>query len=102
MSKSIDAQGVIHSIGDTTEYGSNGFTKRELVIKLTGDGENEEYPNHVLFELVKDKCALLDQRKVGEVITVKYNLQGRLWNSEGKPEKCFISLQAWKVDLVSA
>ncbi len=45
MSKSFEIQGLIHSIGETTEYGNNGFTKREFVIKLTGEGENTTYPS---------------------------------------------------------
>jgi hypothetical protein len=40
MSTNYEAQGIIHSIGDTKEFGQNGFTKRDFVIKLTGDGEN--------------------------------------------------------------
>lgn len=101
MSKSFDIQGLIHSIGETTEYGSNGFTKREFVIKLTGDDENSSYPNHVALELIKDKCALMDSYKVGDEITAQFNLSGRLWSGGGKPEKCFTSLQAWKIDTVS-
>ena len=102
MSKSFEIQGVIHSIGDTTEYGKNGFTKREFVIKLTGDGENSDYPNYVALELIKDKCALLDSFKVGEEIQTTFNLSGRLWSGNGRPEKCFTSLQAWKVESSSA
>jgi len=102
MSNSFEVQGIIHSIGDTTEYGSNGFTKREFVIKLTGEGENDRYPNHVALELIKDKCALIDAYKVGEEITVQFNLSGRLWSGAGKPEKCFTSLQAWRINPVSA
>ena len=60
MSKSYEIQGVVHSIGATTEYGNNGFTKREFVIKVTGEGENSTYPNHVALELIKDKCSLMD------------------------------------------
>jgi len=60
MSKSYEIQGQIHSIGATTEYGNNGFTKREFVIKLTGNDENERYPNYVALELIKDKCSLMD------------------------------------------
>ena len=59
MSKSFELQGQIHSIGQTTEYGQNGFTKREFVIKLTGEGENERYPNYIAMELIKDNCALM-------------------------------------------
>ncbi len=98
MSKSFDVQGVLHSIGATTEYGSNGFTKREFVIKLTGEGENPDYPNFVALELIKDKCALMDQYQVGEEVVAHFNLSGRLWNAPGKPEKCFTSLQAWRVE----
>ena len=101
MSKSYEIQGQIHSIGETTEYGNNGFTKREFVIKLIGEGENSQYPNHVALELIKDKCALMDGYHVGDEINAHFNLSGRLWSGNGKPEKCFTSLQAWKVDVVS-
>ncbi|WP_221796510.1 DUF3127 domain-containing protein [Oceanobacter mangrovi] len=98
MSKSFEVQGVVHSIDETKSYGQNGFTKREFVIKLTGEGERAEYPNYVAFELVKDKCALMDQFQPGDELMVTFNLTGRLWNSPGKPEKCFTSLQAWRVE----
>ena len=101
MSTSYEIQGVIHSIGETTEYGNNGFTKREFVIKLSGEGENSSYPNHVALELIKDKCALMDNLNIGDEITAQFNLSGRLWSGNGKPEKCFTSLQAWKVDPVN-
>ncbi|ASP40284.1 hypothetical protein CHH28_17080 [Bacterioplanes sanyensis] len=100
MSKSFEAQGIIHSIDQTREYGQNGFTKREFVIKLSGEGENPDYPNYVALELIKDKCALMDNYQVGDEVQVTFNLSGRLWNAPGKPEKCFTSLQAWKVDRV--
>ena len=102
MSKSFEAQGVIHSIDETKEYGQNGFTKREFVIKLIGDGENPDYPNYVALELIKDKCALMDQYQVGEEVNVHFNLSGRLWSQPGKPERCFTSLQAWRVERLGA
>lgn len=101
MSKNFEIQGIIHSIGQTTEYGSNGFTKREFVIKLTGEGENPAYPNHVALELIKDKCAMMDSHKIGDEIKVNFNLSGRLWQGNGKPERCFTSLQAWRIQPVS-
>lgn len=92
-----ETQGKIHRIGQTTEYGSNGFTKREFVLLLTGEGENPKYPNYVSMELVKDKCSLMDQYQPGDTIRVSFNLTGRLWTPPGKPERCFNSLQAWKI-----
>ena len=100
MSKSFEVQGYIHSIGATTEYGQNGFTKREFVIQLSGEGENSQYPNYVALELIKDKCALMDSYQIGDEINVHFNLSGRLWQANGKPEKCFTSLQAWRVGRV--
>ncbi|NRB40263.1 MAG: DUF3127 domain-containing protein [Pseudomonadales bacterium] len=102
MSKSFEAQGIVHSIGETTEYGNNGFTKREFVLKLSGEGENAQYPNYVAMELIKDKCAVMDQYKVGDEVVAYFNLQGRLWQGQGKPEKCFTSLQAWRVEAFGA
>ena len=98
MSKTFEAQGEIYTIGETTAYGQNGFTKREFVIKLTGDGENPDYPNYVALELIKDKCALMDSFNQGDEVIVHFNLNGRLWSAPGKPEKCFTSLQAWRVE----
>ncbi len=98
MSKSFETQGLIHSIGDTTEYGNNGFTKREFVIKVTGEGENDAYPNYLAMELIKDNCGIMDAYNLGDEIKVHFNLSGRLWSPAGKPEKCFNSLQAWRVE----
>lgn len=100
MAKNFELQGIVYSIDETRAYGQNGFTKREFVIKLTGDGEKAEYPNYVAFELVKDKCALMDSFNPGDEIQVAFNFSGRLWSAPGKPEKCFTSLQAWRVTRV--
>ncbi|GAB3102965.1 DUF3127 domain-containing protein [Aestuariicella hydrocarbonica] len=98
MSNSFETQGVIHSIGDTTEYGNNGFIKREFVIRVTGEGVNEAYPNYLAMELVKDNCGIMDAYNLGDEIKVHFNLNGRLWSPPGKPEKCFNSLQAWRIE----
>lgn len=101
MSKSFEAQGVIHSIGETTEYGNKGFTKREFVIKLSDSDQNPAYPNHIALELVRDKCQLMDKYQIGDEIMVQFNLSGRLWSGNGGPEKCFNSLQAWRIHSLS-
>ncbi|MDG1835561.1 MAG: DUF3127 domain-containing protein, partial [Pseudomonadales bacterium] len=83
MSKSYEVQGVLHSIGDTTEYGNNGFTKREFVMKLSGEDENPRYPNYVAMELIKDNCAMMDNYSVGDEVQAQFNLSGRLWSGNG-------------------
>lgn len=98
MSKSYEIQGQIHTIGQTTAYGKNGFTKREFVIQLTGEGQNPTYPNYVVLELIKDKCSIMDNFNIGDEIIATFNITGRLWSGNGQAERCFNSLQAWKVD----
>lgn len=102
MSKSYEVQGVVHSIGDTAEFGNNGFTKREFVVKLTGEAENPRYPNYVALELIKDKCAMMDNYAIGDEIEAHFNLSGRLWSGNGQNEKCFTSLQAWRISSPSS
>ena len=97
----FQATGLIHAIGATNTYGNNGFTKREFVIKLTGERENEQYPNYINFELIKERCSLIDEYSLGQEITVHFNLTGRLWQPQGKPEKCFNALQAWRISALA-
>lgn len=99
---SFEVQGDIHSIDVTKEYGQNGFTKREFVIKLTGEGENPSFPNYVPLEFTRDKCAVLDDYQVGDSVKVGFNLGGRLWAAPGKPERCFVNLQAWRIEKLNA
>ena len=101
MSTTHEVQGIIHSIGDTKEFGQNGFTKRDFVIKLTGEGENVAYPNHTTFELIKDKCAMIDAYNLGDEINVAFNVTGRLWTGQDSVEKCFNSLKAWRIQALS-
>jgi hypothetical protein len=58
--------------------------------------------NYLALELLKDKCALMDQYQLGQEIIAHFNLSGRLWAAQGKPEKCFTSLQAWRIESADA
>ena len=102
MSQSHQIQGQIHSIGETTEYGSNGFTKREFVILVTGEGENAQYPQHLPMEVTKEKCAMLDTFPIGTEVMMDVNINGRLWTNGEGVEKCFSSIQAWRISPIQA
>jgi len=102
MGKSYETTGKIHSVDQTREYGDNKFKKREFVILVTGPDEKPEYPNYLAMELIKDKCETLDKFTMGQEIKVNFNLKGRLWQGNGKPEACFNSLQCWKIEAMQA
>ncbi len=81
------AEGKIVKIFDT-EQKSASFTAREFVIEVA-DGQ---YPQMVKFQLVQDKCNLVDDYNEGDEIEVDFDLRGREWN-----EKYFTNLQAWRI-----
>ena len=66
----------------------SGFTKREFVVTT-----EDQYPQDLALEFVKDKCAVLDKYKEGDRVNVQYNLRGSEYNG-----RYFVNLQAWKID----
>ena len=88
----MEITGKIKSIGQTSSYGSNGFTKREIVITT-----EEQYPQPISVEFIKDKCSLLDEFSVGQNVTVGINLRGREWVSPQGETKYFNSVQGWRI-----
>jgi len=72
---------------------SDKFKKREFVIEEA----DAKFPNTVMFELVQDKCSLIDDSKVGDNVKVSFNVRGREWTSPKGEVKHFTSLNAWKI-----
>ena len=54
---------------ETASFGASGFQKREFVVEFA---ENPEYPEFVKFELIQDKCALLDGFSIGQELNVAF------------------------------
>ena len=83
----MEVKGTIKLINETQTFDS-GFTKREFVVTTP-----EEYPQDIKIEVVKDKCALLDTFKVGDVVNVAINLRGNEYNG-----KYYVNIQGWKIN----
>lgn len=87
--------GTIHSIGETLSFGSNGFTKRDIVILEDGT----KFPNPVKFTLKKDNCALADNFREGDKVTVTASISGREWENKNKGiVQYFVDLDAYKIE----
>lgn len=86
-------KGTIKEIFDEQVFGSNGFTKREFVVTT-----EEQYPQHIIIELVQDKCEYLDGHSIGDEVEVSINLRGREWVSPQGETKYFNTIQAWKIE----
>lgn len=88
----MEVQGKIKVVGDVQTFGS-GFTKREVVVTT-----DDQYPQHIAVEFVKDKCALLDAFAVGQDVKISINIGGREWiNPEGFA-KYFNSITGWRIE----
>lgn len=82
---------------ETAKRISDKLTKR-MVVVTTAD----KYPQSIPIELVNDKCALVDNAKIGDDITVHVNIRGRKWINPQGDAKYFCSIEGWRVELVSA
>jgi hypothetical protein len=90
----IEATGKLHTIFETKQV-SERFSKREFVLELA---DNPKYPQTVLFQLTGDRCAQLDDMRVGDQVRVEFSLRGREWRSPSGEVKYFNSLDVWKIE----
>lgn len=93
----MQVHGLIDSIG-TEEQVSEKFRKREFVLIIDHD---KTYPQTILFELHQDKTDIIDAYKVGQIVSVDFNLKGRQWKDKNGDTKTFNSLVAWKIQPVN-
>jgi hypothetical protein len=84
----MELKGKVISIGPIEEVGSNGFTKRQVVIETAG-----QYPQPIPVELHKDKCSLADALGIGSTVTAHIDLRGREHNG-----RYYVNVVAWKIE----
>ena len=82
-----EAAGKMKWIGDTQNFPS-GFSKREFVVTTAHD----KYPQDLKFEVVKDKCPILDGFSLGADVQVSFDIRGNEYNG-----KYFVNLACWKL-----
>tara|TARA_R100000900_G_scaffold142102_1_gene123629 strand:- start:186 stop:530 length:345 start_codon:yes stop_codon:yes gene_type:complete len=92
----MEFQGKLDFVGEVQQI-SEKFAKREIWLNTEGD-----YPQTVNFQLVNDKCDLIDPFNIGDELKLFFNLRGRKWvNPKTDEEKCFNTLDAWKIEAVA-
>ncbi len=89
---SFEVNGTLHKKFET-ENKTGSFQAREFVIEI----QSGNYPQMVKFQLVQDKCALLDKFEEGDQLKVYFDLRGREWSG-----KYFTNLNAWRVEKMNA
>jgi len=82
-----ETSGKLKWIGEVQSFPS-GFTKREFVVTTAAD----KYPQDLKFEIVKDKCAMLDPFEIGQDVEISFDIRGNEYNG-----KYFVNLSCWKI-----
>ena len=93
----MDVSGSVKVLGETQEFGANGFKKRECVITTA-----EQYPQIICVEFVQNNTTTLDAYKVGDNVTIQVNVRGREWTNPQGEVKYFTSLQGWRIEKAGA
>jgi|TARA_B100001113_G_C20806915_1_gene490738 hypothetical protein len=78
---------------------NDSFRKREFVVEYI---ENPQYPELLKFDLIQDKCDLLEEFNIRDTLKVEFNLKGRKWTDPSGNDKYFNTLQAWRLSLVDS
>jgi len=85
-------------VKNDTQQIKETFKKREFVIS----DEGSQYPQEIVFQLVQDKCDLIDPFEIGDELKVNFNIRGRRWENPKTGEiRFFNSLDAWRLEKVS-
>lgn len=84
----FEVVGRLHRKFDT-ENKTDTFQAREFILEV----QDGNYPQLIKFQLVQDRCTLLDGFNEDEQVKVFFDLRGREWNG-----KFFTNLNAWKLE----
>ena len=80
---------------------SEKFKKREFVIEKKETGGTAVFIDYIKFQLLQDKCDLINESYLNENIKIWFNIKGNKWERDGKINY-FTNLDAWKIERSSA
>jgi hypothetical protein len=85
-----------------TQKVSDKFQKREFVLEIKSSGTSGyEFVDFIKFQSTQEKCSLLDQFTIDDMVKVSFNLRGRKWEKDGQVSY-FTNLEAWRIEKVLA
>lgn len=94
--------GIIAHIGNTEEipYRDKVFRKRELVLDCSKRNQftgQVEFPNFPKFEFTSNHVDDLNNFKIGDIVTVSFDLSGRRSEKDGQVSY-FTNIQGYKIE----
>ncbi len=83
-------------VKENTQIISDRFQKREFVIEVEND-RNNQWNDFIKIQLTQDRCDLLENIDLNENIKVYFNLRGRKWENKGNISY-FTNIEAWRIE----
>lgn len=95
MADSLKTDGKLLGV-NAIEVISEKFKKRKFWLETDSDSQ---WPQVIEFELVQDKVSAIEKYKVGDLLSIGFNLRGRRYVSKKTGAEGVInSLNAWFID----
>jgi single-strand DNA-binding protein len=89
---SLEAEGILVEIYEAQQVTAT-FKKREFAIEFK-DGQ---YPNFATFQLVQDKCDVINGFEKGENVKVSFNIRGSKYEKNGVT-RYITNLNCWRLN----
>ena len=83
-----------------TQQVSEKFKKREFVIEINEEINGYIYTNFGKFQLVQNKCDIIDRFFPGDMLKVNFNVKGNKYERDGKTTY-ITNLDAWRIEKVA-
>lgn len=97
---SLEITGKLYKKYDTQPV-TNKFKKREFIIEISEEINGNTYTNYGKFQLVQNKCDIIDRANIGDTVKVNFNIKGNKWEKDGK-EQVITNLDAWRVEVLQS
>lgn len=85
--------GKVYFKSEVELIGANQMAKQILVVET-----DSEYPQKLPVEFIKEKCDLLNNLQIGQVVKVSINIRGNEYQDRNGVTRFGLSFQGWKID----
>ena len=92
----FELSGKLIEIFDAQQVSDN-FRKREFVIEKKETIGNNEFTDHIKFQLTQDRCNLIDAFNINDQVKISFNIRGNRWERDEKVNY-FTNLAAWRIE----
>ena len=97
---SFELTGKLIAINPTQQITAT-FKKREFVIEVEEENAGRTFTDYIKFQMMQDKCDLLDSFVLGNQVTVKFSIKGNKYEKDGNVNY-FTNLNAYYISGATA